>query len=204
MPQPKKGPALGSNPSHQRLMLRNLARSLFENERIRTTESKAKLLRPFAERLITKAKDGSVHQRRQVLSVIEDRNVVHKLFSDIGPRFTDRNGGYTRVLKLGTRNGDGAPMALIELVESGGVVTTAETTTDESGRRRRLRRPRRRGRAGDEGAEAGAAAEPTTEDETSDEGDGDESTDFFGVPELEPDETEAIDEGESGEEKQES
>jgi large subunit ribosomal protein L17 len=198
VPQPKKGPALGSNPSHQRLMLRNLARSLFENERIRTTESKAKLLRPFAERLITKAKDGSVHQRRQVLSVIEDRNVVHKLFSDIGPRFTDRNGGYTRVLKLGTRNGDGAPMALIELVESGGVVTTAETTTDESGRRRRLRRPRRRGRAGDEGAEVDAVQEEPAIDEEPDEM---EPTD---EPDAEALETEAIDEGESGEEKQES
>jgi large subunit ribosomal protein L17 len=201
MPQPKKGPALGSNPSHQRLMLRNLARSLFENERIRTTESKAKLLRPFAERLITKAKDGSVHQRRQVLSVIEDRNVVHKLFSDIGPRFSDRNGGYTRVLKLGTRNGDGAPMALIELVEGGGVVTTAETT-DESGRRRRLRRPRRRGRAAGEPAEAGTATETVADEESAEEA------------ALEPDEPEAEiepedsvpNEGETeeGEEKQES
>ena len=147
-------------------MLRSLARSLFENERLRTTESKAKLLRPYAERLITKAKHGTVHHRRQVLSAIEDRNVVHKLFSDIGPRFADRSGGYTRVLKLGTRNGDGAPMALIELVESGGVVTTAETTEEgTSGRRRRLRRPRRRAGA-PEAAAAGAGSAEEPEDET--------------------------------------
>jgi large subunit ribosomal protein L17 len=124
-------------------MLANLALSLFEHERIQTTEAKAKMLRPFAERLITKAKKGSVHDRRQVLSVIEDRNVVHKLFSDIGPRFVDRNGGYTRILKIGPRNGDAAPMVLIELVEAA-TVTTVEETDEDGGRRRRLRAPRRR------------------------------------------------------------
>ncbi|HEX2236133.1 MAG TPA: 50S ribosomal protein L17 [Actinomycetota bacterium] len=117
MPQPKRGRSLGANPEHQQLMLRNLARSLFEHERIKTTEAKAKLLRPYAERLITKAKAGTLHHRRQVLSVIEDREVVHKLFAEIGPRFSGRAGGYTRVLKVGPRHGDGAPMALIELVE---------------------------------------------------------------------------------------
>lgn len=147
MPQPKKGPRLGANPKHQKLMLANLAGSLFEHERIKTTEAKAKMLRPFAERLITKAKKGSIHHRRQVLSLIQDRALVHKLFDDIGPRFADRNGGYTRILKLGPRNGDGAAMVLIELVDgaiavSGGVADT----TDEGGRRRRLRAPRRRGR----------------------------------------------------------
>ncbi len=147
MPAPKKGPRLGSNPSHQALMLSNLALSLFEHERVKTTEAKAKLLRPYAERLITKAKKGDVHNRRQVLSTIEDRAVVHKLFADIAPRFADRNGGYTRILKLGPRNGDNAPMALIELVEDGGATTTT-TTGDDSGaaatRRRRLSRPGRR------------------------------------------------------------
>jgi large subunit ribosomal protein L17 len=145
MPQPKKGPRLGSNPSHQGLMLANLAASLFQHERIKTTEAKAKMLRPYAERLITKAKDGSVHKRRQVLSLIEDRDVAHKLFSDIGPRFAGRNGGYTRILKLGPRNGDGAPMALIELVDEAVPVTQAPTSEAE-GRRRRLgrRQPRRR------------------------------------------------------------
>ena len=147
MPQPKKGPRLGSGPAHQRQLLSNLALSLFEHERLKTTEAKAKLLRPFAERLITKAKNGSVHKRRQVLSVIEDRAVVHKLFADIGPRFADRNGGYTRILKLGPRNGDGAPMALIELVEEGAAARAAESGDpgDETGtRRRRLSRPARK------------------------------------------------------------
>jgi large subunit ribosomal protein L17 len=145
MPAPKKGYSLGSNPSHQRQMLSNLAVSLFDNERIKTTEAKAKLLRPFAERLITKAKKGDVHNRRQVLSVIEDRAIVHKLFADIAPRFSERNGGYTRILKLGPRNGDGASMALIELIEDGGApVTTVESAEATSGRRRRLSRPARR------------------------------------------------------------
>src|SRR5687767_14271948 len=129
MPQPKKGPSLGANPSHQKLMLANLAGSLFEHERIKTTEAKAKLLRPYAERLITKAKKGSIHHRRQVLSLIQDRELVHKLFDDIGPRFADRNGGYTRILKLGPRNGDGVPMALIELVDGSLAVTTPADET---------------------------------------------------------------------------
>jgi large subunit ribosomal protein L17 len=145
MPAPKKGYSLGSNPSHQRQMLSNLAISLFDHERITTTEAKAKLLRPFAERLITKAKKGDVHNRRQVLSVIEDRKVVHKLFADIAPRFAERNGGYTRILKLGPRNGDGASMALIELIAEDGVaVTTVESAEASGGRRRRLSRPARR------------------------------------------------------------
>ena len=139
MPQPKKGPRLGSGPKHQRLMLSNLAVSLFEHERIQTTETKAKLLRPFAERLITKAKKGDVHNRRQVLAVIEDRDVVHKLFSEIAPRYAERNGGYTRILKIGPRNGDGAPMAYIELLE-GHVVAHVEDGTETPQRRRRLGR----------------------------------------------------------------
>lgn len=152
--QPKKGPSLGSSPSHQRLMLRNLAQSLFEHERVRTTEAKAKMLRPFAERLITKAKHGSVHDRRQVLSEIADRDVVHKLFSEIGPRFSERNGGYTRVLKLGHRNGDGASMAIIELVDRK-AAPVAPAGGEEPTRRRRLRRPaRRRAAVPPAGAEA--------------------------------------------------
>jgi large subunit ribosomal protein L17 len=143
MPQPKKGPRLGSGPKHQRQMLSNLASSLFEHERLQTTEAKAKMLRPFAERLITKAKDGSIHKRRQVLSVIEDRAIVHKLFDDIGPRFADRNGGYTRILKIGPRNGDAAPMALIELVDEG-TATRVDDSDESTGKRRRLTRPTRR------------------------------------------------------------
>lgn len=164
MPQPKKGPALGSNPKHQSLMLRNLARSLFEHERLKTTESKAKLLRPYAERLITKAKHGSIHDRRQVLSLIEDRDVVHKLFADIGPRFTERNGGYTRVLKLGTRAGDGAEMAIIELVEEAGTSSAGATESAPSRRGRLRRRSRRRG-AGSDAAEGTETESTETEAE---------------------------------------
>jgi large subunit ribosomal protein L17 len=114
--RPKKGPRLGSGPAHQRLMLGTLAAQLFQHERINTTEAKAKAVRPLAERLITFAKKGDVAARREVLKVIPDRDVVHKLFSEIGPRFAERQGGYTRILKLGPRQGDAAPMARIELV----------------------------------------------------------------------------------------
>ena len=117
MPSPTKGPRLGSGPAHQRLMLANLATSLFEHDRITTTEAKAKRLRPLAERLITFAKRGDLHARRQVMTVIRDKDVVHKLFAEIGPKFAARPGGYTRILKTGPRKGDNAPMAIIELVE---------------------------------------------------------------------------------------
>jgi large subunit ribosomal protein L17 len=116
---------------------------LFEHERIKTTESKAKLLRPYAERLITKAKKGDVHDRRQVLSVIQDKAVVHKLFAEIAPRFAARNGGYTRILKIGPRQGDGAPMAFVELVQSGPTGRGGQTSMSEDTGRRRLRRRRR-------------------------------------------------------------
>ena len=116
MPKPKRGPRLGSNPAHQRLLLSGLAAQLFTHEKIRTTEAKAKAVRPLAEKLITFAKLGDVAARREVLKVIPDRDVVHKLFSEIGPRFAERSGGYTRILKLGQRQGDGAAMARIELV----------------------------------------------------------------------------------------
>jgi large subunit ribosomal protein L17 len=117
VPRPRKGPRLGAGPSHQKLMLGGLAAALFEHERVRTTEAKAKALRPVAERLITFAKRGDVHARRQVLRVIPDRDVVHRLFEEIAPRMAERSGGYTRILKLGPRRGDGAPMAQIELVD---------------------------------------------------------------------------------------
>ena len=120
MPKPKKGPRLGSGPAHQKLMLGGLAASLFEHERIRTTLPKAKALRPVAEKLITFAKRGDVHARRQVMKVVPDRDVVHRLFTEIAPRFENREGGYTRILKLGQRKGDGAEMAQIELVELSG------------------------------------------------------------------------------------
>ncbi|GLY76639.1 50S ribosomal protein L17 [Actinoallomurus iriomotensis] len=126
MPQPTKGPRLGGSPSHQRLILANLATALFEHGRITTTEAKARRLRPLAEKLITKAKRGDLAARRQVLTVVQDKGVVHTLFTEIGPRFENRPGGYTRITKLGPRKGDSAPMALIELVDEPiGAVTTS-------------------------------------------------------------------------------
>ena len=116
MPKPRRGPRLGSGPAHEKLMLGTLAAQLFTHEKVRTTEAKAKALRPLAEHLITFAKRGDVHARRQVLKTVPDRDVVHKLFSEIGPRYAERGGGYTRILKIGQRGGDGAPMAIIELL----------------------------------------------------------------------------------------
>jgi large subunit ribosomal protein L17 len=117
MPTPTKGPRLGGTPAHQKMILANLATSLFEHGSITTTEAKARRLRPFAERLISKAKRGDLHNRRQVLSVIRDKTVVHVLFTEIGPRYAERPGGYTRITKIGPRKGDNAPMAVIALVE---------------------------------------------------------------------------------------
>lgn len=117
MPTPTKGPRLGGGPAHERLLLANLATQLFEHDRITTTEAKAKRLRPLAEKLITFAKRGQLHDRRQVLKVIRDKDVVHKLFAEIGPKFSERPGGYTRIVKTMPRKGDNAPMAVIELVE---------------------------------------------------------------------------------------
>jgi large subunit ribosomal protein L17 len=116
MPTPKKGARLGGSPAHQKLILANLATALFEHGRITTTEAKARVLRPVAERLITKAKKGDLHNRRLVLATIRDKGVVHALFEDIAPRFAERPGGYTRITKIGPRKGDNAPMAVIELV----------------------------------------------------------------------------------------
>jgi large subunit ribosomal protein L17 len=116
MPKPTKGPRLGGGPAHERLMLANLAAALFTHKRIQTTETKAKRLRPVAERLITFAKRGDLHARRRVLSVIGDKGVVHELFTEIAPLVADREGGYTRIVKTGYRKGDNAPMAVIELV----------------------------------------------------------------------------------------
>jgi len=116
MPKPTKGPRLGGGPAHERLLLANLAAALFTHESIQTTETKAKRLRPLAERLITFAKRGDLHARRRVLGIITDKGVVHKLFTEIAPQVEDREGGYTRITKTGYRKGDNAPMAVIELV----------------------------------------------------------------------------------------
>jgi large subunit ribosomal protein L17 len=118
MPTPTKGARLGGGPAHERLMLANLATALFEHGKITTTEAKAKRLRPLAERLITFAKRGDLHARRRVMTVVRDKGVVHELFTEIGPRYENRPGGYTRITKIGPRKGDNAPMAVIELVEA--------------------------------------------------------------------------------------
>ncbi|GAA4095781.1 50S ribosomal protein L17 [Nonomuraea soli] len=116
MPRPTKGARLGGSPAHERLILANLATELFKHGKIRTTEAKAKRLRPLAEKLITKARKGDMHNRRQVLTVVRDKGVVHHLFTEIAVQFAERPGGYTRITKIGPRKGDNAPMAVIELV----------------------------------------------------------------------------------------
>ena len=126
MPTPTKGARLGGSPSHERLMLANLATALFEHGKITTTEAKAKRLRPIAERLITKARKGDLHNRREVMKTIRDKDVVHKLFAEIGPHFADRPGGYTRIVKTMPRRGDNAPMAVIALVTEKTVTSEAE------------------------------------------------------------------------------
>jgi large subunit ribosomal protein L17 len=133
MPTPTKGPRLGGSPAHERLLLANLATALFEHDRITTTEAKAKRLRPLAEKLITFAKRGDLHARRQVMTVIRDKDVVHKLFAEIGPNYSERPGGYTRITKINPRKGDNAQMAVIELVES---LTDAQSIVKEGERAR--------------------------------------------------------------------
>src|SRR5215468_9504304 len=131
MPTPTKGPRLGGSPAHQRHILANLATALFEHGKITTTEAKARRLRPFAERLITFAKRGDLHARREVLTVVTDKGVVHTLFAEIGPSFATREGGYTRITKIGPRKGDNAPLAVIELIRE---------EAEPKSRRRRARR----------------------------------------------------------------
>jgi large subunit ribosomal protein L17 len=155
MPQPTKGPRLGAGPAHQRLMLANLATSLFEHGSITTTEAKAKRLRPLAERLITFAKKGDLHARRQVMTVVRDKDVVHALFAEIGPRFAQRPGGYTRIVKAGPRKGDNAPMAVISLVEG---LTVAQEAVGEAERARGTRFQSRRARTRAAGGASGATA----------------------------------------------
>ncbi len=162
MPTPKKGPRLGGSPSHQKAILANLATNLFEHGKITTTEAKARVLRPYAERLITKAKRGDLHNRRQVMSVIRDKTVVHVLFTELGPRYADRPGGYTRITKIGPRKGDNAPMAMIELVEAEftpKVRSTRSSTATATGKSRDA---------------ASAPAEPATDESAGDVADGPE------------------------------
>ncbi|HEY5854466.1 MAG TPA: 50S ribosomal protein L17 [Aldersonia sp.] len=129
MPKPKKGARLGGSASHQKAILANLATALFEHDRITTTETKAKILRPYAEKLVTHAKAGTLAHRREVLKVIRNKDVVHKLFAEIGPSYADRDGGYTRIIKTIPRKGDNAPMAIIELVQGPTVSSEASRAT---------------------------------------------------------------------------
>src|SRR5215471_16557976 len=155
MPTPTKGHRLGGSPAHQRHMMANLATALFEHGKITTTEARARRLRPLAERLITFAKRGDLHARRKVLTVVSDKKVVHDLFADIGPGFASRDGGYTRITKIGPRKGDNAPLAVIELVQEEAAPRT---------RRRRAQRPAApAARPGRGRAAAAAASEETAE-----------------------------------------
>ncbi|MEV4291960.1 50S ribosomal protein L17 [Nonomuraea bangladeshensis] len=157
MPKPTKGARLGGSPAHERLILANLATDLFRHGKIRTTVAKAKRLRPVAERLITKAKKGDIHNRRQVLTVVRDKGVVHHLFTEIATTFAERPGGYTRITKIGPRKGDNAPMAIIELVtEPLNAVTTRRTEAPAAA-------PATEEAPKAEAAEADAAEEPKAE-----------------------------------------
>ena len=158
MPTPTKGARLGGSAAHQKHLLANLATALFEHGKITTTEAKARRLRPYAERLITFAKRGDLHARRQVLTVVTDKGVVHTLFTEIGPQFATRDGGYTRITKIGPRKGDHAPLAVIELVQ--------EEAEAKPSRRRRARRsqPAAPDRAAAAAPSAEAEAEEPAED----------------------------------------
>ena len=162
MPSPVKGARLGGGPAHERLMLANLATALFEHGKITTTEAKAKRLRPLAERLITFAKRGDLHARRRVMTVVRDKSVVHELFAEIGPRYENRHGGYTRITKVGPRKGENAPMAVIELVEA--LTAKAETVKEAEAATKRTakktaKKTAAKTAATDDAATAAAAAE---------------------------------------------
>jgi large subunit ribosomal protein L17 len=189
MPTPTKGHRLGGSPAHQRHMLANLATALFEHGKITTTEARARRLRPLAERLITFAKRGDLHARRQVLTVVTDKRVVHTLFADIGPSFASRDGGYTRITKVGPRKGDNAALAVIELIRE-----EAEPKT----RRRRARRAPAaapaRGRSGR------AAAAVTDEAPAAEAAEAEETAAEVGTDELEAnDEVEGTEDATTGE-----
>lgn len=195
MPTPTKGPRLGGGPAHERLMLANLATALFEHGRITTTEAKAKRLRPLAERMITFAKRGDLSARRRVLTVVRDKSVVHELFTEIGPRYANRNGGYTRITKIGPRKGDNAPMAVIELVEplSEQAVAEAEAAAKRAAKEREARE-----------AAAAAAAAKSAEDTAVEEAavaDGDVAEEPTDAVEVSSAETEEATEDKASEEK---
>ena len=182
MPTPTKGPRLGGGPAHERLMLANLATALFEHGAITTTQAKAKRMQPLAERLITFAKRGDLHARRRVLTVVHNKDVVHELFTEIGPRYANRNGGYTRITKLGPRKGDNAPMARIELVEplSEQAVAEAEAAAKRAAKERDAREKAAAAAAAAKGAQEAEAEVAATTDEAAAE-----ATDVEAAPEAE-------------------
>ena len=160
MPQPSKGKRMGGSPAHERLILANLATALFEHGRITTTEARARRLRPVAERLITISKKGDLHARRRVLTVIRNKDVVHTLFAEIGPRYENREGGYTRIVKIGPRKGDNAPMAVIELVEVLDAARAAEGVARRAAKEAEMAKAAKDAAA----AKEAAAAAPAVED----------------------------------------
>jgi large subunit ribosomal protein L17 len=194
MPKPKKGPRLGGSPSHQRLIVANLATQLFEHGRITTTETKARVLRPVAEKLITKAKRGDLHNRREVLKTVRDKSVVHTLFTEIAPTFAERPGGYTRITKIGPRKGDNAPMAVIELVTE-----AYEPKSAQPAKKAAKKAPAKKSAAAEEAPAAEtteeSSEEPVTAEATeapADEAATDEAaTDEAVTDEAAPDQTEA-------------
>jgi|SRR5690625_2704841 len=177
MPKPTKGPRLGGSSSHQKALLANLATSLFTHGRIKTTESKARALRPYAEKLITHAKKGTLHNRREVLKKIRDKDVVHSLFAEIAPHFADRNGGYTRIIKVEARQGDNAPMAVIELVREKTVTSEAEKARRAGAKAAKKPAEKPAEKPADETAAAGEAAEAAEATDAGDAAETAEGTD---------------------------
>ena len=194
MPKPTKGARLGGSSSHQKALLANLATSLFEHGRIKTTEPKARALRPYAEKLITHAKKGTLHNRREVMKKIRDKDIVHVLFAEIGPFYADRNGGYTRIIKVENRKGDNAPMAVIELVRE-------KTVTSEANRARRADAAQKVAAA----AAPQAAVEPeVTEGPSADEAEAVAETPIADEAQVEVEGTESVSEAEADEAKADS
>jgi large subunit ribosomal protein L17 len=191
MPKPTKGPRLGGSSSHQKALLANLATSLFEHGRIKTTEPKARALRPYAEKLITHAKKGTLHNRREVLKKIRDKDVVHALFEEIGPFFSDREGGYTRIIKVEARKGDNAPMAVIELVRE-------KTVTSEADRARRVKSSKPAAPAAEEAAVEETAVEEAPVEEAATET---EAAEAEATDQAEEPKAEVADEGDESTEK---
>jgi large subunit ribosomal protein L17 len=191
MPKPTKGPRLGGSSSHQKALLANLATSLFEHGRIKTTEPKARALRPYAEKLITHAKKGTLHNRREVLKKIRDKDVVHALFEEIGPFFSDREGGYTRIIKVEARKGDNAPMAVIELVRE-------KTVTSEADRARRVKASKPAAPAAEETPVEEAAVEEAAVEEAATET---EAAEAEATDQAEEPKAEVADEGDESTEK---